>query len=130
MLVSRPETTALREADRTSRELSELGIKNQRLVLNGIFAASDPKDATAVAMEARGRAALAGLPKGLALLPRHDVGLLPFGLIGVAALRALNDPASPGRPRRGSAGRKRLKSSRCRSTRSSRSSPATATASS
>ena len=93
VLVSRPETTALREADRTSRELSEPGIKNQRLVLNGIFAASDPKDATAVAMEARGRAALTGLPKGLALLPRDYVRLLPFGLIGMVALRAINDPA-------------------------------------
>ena len=33
-----PKATALREADRTSRELAELGIKNQRLVLNGLFA--------------------------------------------------------------------------------------------
>ena len=66
VLVSRPEMTALREADRSSRELSELGIKNQRLVLNGIFHASDPSDATAVAMEARGRAALEELPEGLA----------------------------------------------------------------
>ena len=60
VLVSRPEATALREADRTSRELAELGIKNQRLVLNGLFAASDPSDPIAVALEARGRAALAG----------------------------------------------------------------------
>ena len=60
VLVSRPERTSLREADRSSRELSKLGIKNQRLVLNGIFASSDPRDATAVAMEARGRSALAG----------------------------------------------------------------------
>ena len=93
VLVSRPETTALREADRSSRELAELGIKNQRLVLNGIFAASDPRDATAVAMEASGRAAIEKLPAGLAHLPRTEVGLLPFGLIGISALRALNDPA-------------------------------------
>ena len=86
VLVSRPEKTALREADRSSRELSELGIKNQRLVLNGIFAASDSSDATAAAMEARGRAALAELPEGLAHLPRHEVRLLPFGLVGVAGV--------------------------------------------
>lgn len=94
VLVSRPEETALREADRSSRELAELGVENQRLVLNGVFHASDPDDATAAAMEARGRAALEKLPEGLRALPRTDVGLLPFGLIGVAALRALNDPAS------------------------------------
>ena len=94
VLVSRPEKTALREADRSSRELSELGIKNQRLVLNGIFAASDSSDATAAAMEARGRAALEELPEGLRFLPRTEVRLLPFGLVGVSALRALNDPSS------------------------------------
>ena len=94
VLVSRPETTALREADRSSRELSELGIKNQRLILNGIFNASDPGDATAATMEARGRAALNELPEGLATLPRTEVRLLPFGLVGLAALRALNDPTS------------------------------------
>jgi len=98
VLVSRPEPTSLREADRSSRELSELGIRNQRLVLNGIFAASDSSDATAVAMEARGRMALAGLPEGLAHLPRHEVRLLPFGLVGVAALRVLNAPESSDGP--------------------------------
>ena len=92
MLVSRPEGTALREAERTSGELAELGIKNQRLVLNGLFAASDRSDPIAVALEARGRAALGALPEGLAGLARTEVRLLPFGLIGIAALRALNDP--------------------------------------
>src|SRR5512143_714534 len=92
VLVSRPEGTALREAERTSGELAELGIKNQRLVLNGLFAVSDRSDPIAVALEARGRAALQALPEGLAGLPRTEVRLLPFGLIGIAALRALNDP--------------------------------------
>ena len=92
VLVSRPEGTALREAERTRGELAELGIKNQRLVLNGLFAASDRSDPIAVALEARGRAALQALPEGLAGLPRTEVRLLPFGLIGIAALRALNEP--------------------------------------
>lgn len=43
-------------------------------------------------MEARGRSALQELPGDLASLPRSEVTLLPFGLVGVAALRALNDP--------------------------------------
>ena len=90
--MSRAEATALREAERTSEDLAELGIKNQRLVLNGLFTASDRSDPNAVALEARGRAALEALPEGLADLPRIEVRLLPFGLIGVAALRALNDP--------------------------------------
>ncbi|AMV36361.1 arsenical pump-driving ATPase [Planctomyces sp. SH-PL62] len=98
VLVSRPEKAALLEADRSSRELAELGVKNQRLVLNGVFRASDSSDATAAAMEARGRAALMELPEGLARLPRHEVRLLPYGLVGVSALRALNAPDSFGGP--------------------------------
>ncbi|WP_165252257.1 arsenical pump-driving ATPase [Paludisphaera soli] len=91
VLVSRPEPAALAESERSSRELSELGVRNQRLVLNGVFAATDPNDATAVAMEARGRASLEELPEGLASLPRRDVRLMPFGLVGLAALRAFGE---------------------------------------
>ena len=94
LLVSRAETTSLREANRTSLELSGLGVRNQRLVLNGIFTASDPSDPTAVALEARGRAALEELPDGLAHLDRVGIGLQPFGLIGVRSLRASNDPGA------------------------------------
>ena len=90
VLVSRAETTSLREAERTGLELSGLGVKNQRLVLNGIFTASDANDPTAVALEARGRAALEELPEGLAHLDCVEVGLQPFGLVGVGSLRAIN----------------------------------------
>ncbi len=93
VLVSRAEKTALREAERTSRELGELGIRNQRIVLNGLFTASDTSDPVAVALESRGQAALAELPAGIVSLPRVEVPLLPFGLIGIPALRALDNPA-------------------------------------
>ncbi len=92
VLVSRPEQTSLREAGRSSRELARLGLRNQRLVLNGIFRAGDRHDPIAIAMEARGQSALRELPEALANLPRSEAELLPFGLVGVAALRALNDP--------------------------------------
>ncbi|HYW84327.1 MAG TPA: arsenical pump-driving ATPase [Spirochaetia bacterium] len=93
VLVSRAERTALREAERTRRELGELGIRNQRIVLNGLFTAIEPSDPVAVALESCGRAALAELPAGIASLPRVEVPLLPFGLLGIPALRALNNPA-------------------------------------
>lgn len=91
VLVTRPEASALAEADRTRAELSALGVTNQHLVLNGVFKARDPEDAVAQALEARGRSALGGFPKGLAVLPRTDVPLLPFGLVGIDALRAVLD---------------------------------------
>jgi len=96
VLVARTESTALREAERTSRELAELGLRNQRLVINGIFLASDPADPIAVALAERGRSALAELPAGLVGLARVEVGLLPFGLVGIPALRGLNNPSRIG----------------------------------
>lgn len=53
-LVSRPETSSLREADRSRGELALLGIGNQRLLLNAVFHAADPGDAIAAALERRG----------------------------------------------------------------------------
>jgi arsenite-transporting ATPase len=94
VLVARPDRASLIEADRTRRELGQLGVGNVRLILNAVFHAQDAGDATAVAMEARGRAALAGMPEGLRTLPRVDVPLRPFGLVGVDALRRMGAQAS------------------------------------
>lgn len=88
-LVSRPEASALREAERSSRELRELGVANQRLLLNGIFHATRDDDATAVAFERRGREALVAMPPALASLPRQEILLSPRSLLGAHALRTL-----------------------------------------
>ncbi|MCC6524723.1 MAG: arsenical pump-driving ATPase [Polyangiaceae bacterium] len=93
VLVARPESASLTEAERTRNELAALGVHNTRLILNGVFSAADPSDVTAVAMAARGRAALAELPAGLRGLRRIDVPLLPFGLVGIDALRRMGAPA-------------------------------------
>lgn len=37
LLVARPQSAALREVARTYNELSSLGIKNQQLIVNGVF---------------------------------------------------------------------------------------------
>ena len=89
VLVAGPERSSVTEAERTRVELAQLGVANVRLIRNGVFKASDVNDATAVAMEARGRASLDALPAGLRDLERVDVPLLPFGLVGVAALRRM-----------------------------------------
>jgi arsenite-transporting ATPase len=89
VLVSRPERSALREAERTRHELSGLGVARMELVVNGLFAASDTTDPVAVAMERRGVVALGELPEGLRLLPRTELPLLSFGLVGIPALRTL-----------------------------------------
>ncbi|MFO0601710.1 MAG: arsenical pump-driving ATPase [Polyangiales bacterium] len=100
VLVARPERAALREAERTRHELGALGVNNVALVLNAVFHASDRGDPVAVALEARSAEALAAMPAGLAGLRRVEVPLLPFGLVGVDALRAMThrDVALPAAP--------------------------------
>jgi arsenite-transporting ATPase len=89
VLVTTPEERSLAEAARTARELSALGIAHQRVVLNGVFHASDRSDAVACALESQPRALAAQLPDPLRALPRDDLPLRPFDTVGVQALRAL-----------------------------------------
>ena len=97
-LISRPERTALAEAERSRSELGALGLKNVRLLLNGLFDAGD-EDPVARAMAARQRVALAQVPAGLQSLPRTEIPLLAFNVTGLAALRAVfNPPTSANAP--------------------------------
>ncbi len=92
VLVSRAEGTALREAERTRAELAHLGLTRVEVVLNALFTATDRQDPVALAMEQRGLDALAAMPERLRQQPTHRLPLLPFGLVGIAALRALFVP--------------------------------------
>ncbi len=86
VLVSRPEPSSLREAARASRELGLLGIANQELVVNGVL--DDALgDAVAASYAERQRHALAALPVELAQLPRRDMPLVAWDLVGAQALR-------------------------------------------
>ena len=92
VLVTRPDAGAITEAARTSAELGLLGLANQRLVINGVFNASDRHDAVACAIEALGRQALDRLPDGVRALPQDQVQLRAFDTVGLPALRALLRP--------------------------------------
>lgn len=92
VLVTRPDRGAIAEAARTSAELRELGLDNQRLAINGVFHASDRRDAVACAIEDLGQQTLAALPAALRALPQDRVPLRPFDTVGLPALRALLVP--------------------------------------
>ncbi len=89
VLVTRPEVSALREAGRTSEELQQLGVQNQRLIVNGVFSARSDDDEFAAAMESRCQQALKSMPPQIAALPRTNVPLLPAGLMGIEALKQI-----------------------------------------
>lgn len=103
VLVSRAESSALAEAARSQRELAELGIVRQELIINGVFRAHDATDATAAAMQRQNELALAQVPASLAALPRTELPLLaaaPMGIDGLRTLlaadrRALSSPLLP-----------------------------------
>lgn len=94
VLVTRPEESALREAARTSGELKQLDVHNQRLIVNGVFSAQASDDEYAVAMQSRCEQALQSIPDEIAELPRTSVPLLPAGLLGVEALKLVGRPAA------------------------------------
>ncbi|EKF58899.1 arsenical translocating ATPase [Agrobacterium albertimagni AOL15] len=89
VLVTRADRGAIREAARTAGELSELGLSNQMLAVNGRFVPTDPNDPVATAFAAEQTKALAELPPALQSLPRDEVGLKPFDMVGLDALRGL-----------------------------------------
>lgn len=93
VLVTRADKGAMAEAARTSDELRELGLNNQRLAINGVFHASDHTDLVANAIEALEQQALADIPTSLRALPQDQVPLRAFDTVGLPALRALLSPA-------------------------------------
>ncbi len=89
VLVTRAESSALREAARASQELAELGVANQRLIVNGVL--REPgDDAMALAFAARQASALEQAPPALGLLPTRSVGLVAGDVTGIGALRMLS----------------------------------------
>ncbi|MEP3928404.1 arsenical pump-driving ATPase [Rhodopirellula bahusiensis] len=96
VLVTRPETSAFREAARTSDELQNLGVNNQHLIVNGVFTTDSEDDKIAKAMQQRGDQAIAEIPDSIAKLERTMVPLTWNGLMGVGSLREVGRPSSIG----------------------------------
>ena len=88
VLVSRAQRAALAEAERTSDELAAIGVRNQRLILNGLFQAVD-SDPVALALQKRGAEALATAGTFLNRMRLTKVPLRSHNLVGIPALRAL-----------------------------------------
>ncbi len=95
VLVTRAQHSALTEVARTHEELTAIGITHHHLVVNGRFPfTAVDGDALAAEIVRREQAALDALPEGLDALPRNEIDLKPFNLVGVSALRDLFSPST------------------------------------
>ncbi len=92
VLVTRPDAGAVAEAARASGELATTGLRNQHLVINGIFPGVPTEDSVAAALARRQREVLASLPAHLLDLPTDFVRLTDAPPLGVHGLRALLRP--------------------------------------
>lgn len=95
VLVTRPDQGAIAEAARSSFELTELGLLNQRLAINGVFHASDPSDPVAAAIDALGQQAMRDMPAILKALAQDTIPLRAFDTVGLPALRTLLSAQQP-----------------------------------
>jgi len=91
VLVARAQNSTLQEAARTSEELAHIGLTHQYLVVNGCMPEAEAADPLALAIYRREQDALNSMPDSLRTLPMDMRSLLPFNLVGIAALRALLD---------------------------------------
>ncbi|NMG03891.1 arsenical pump-driving ATPase [Azoarcus taiwanensis] len=90
VLVARAQQASLREVARTHDELAAIGLTRQHLVVNGILPAAEAaSDTLAAALHQREQDALAAMPEPLRTLPRDELALKPFNLVGLDALRGL-----------------------------------------
>ncbi|WP_025740052.1 arsenical pump-driving ATPase [Salinivibrio socompensis] len=92
VLVARPRTSSMLEATRTHRELADIGILNQHLAVNGMMPAETSNDALAASMIERERTAVEKADSALAGLPQSHFYLRPENLVGLDALRRMNQP--------------------------------------
>lgn len=91
ILVARPQSAALREVARTYNELSNLGIKNQQLIINGIFpeSAISHDDKLSKALYLREQVAIQRMPDVLRTLPTDTLMLRVQNMVGIEALKQL-----------------------------------------
>ena len=86
ILVARPDKSPLLEAERASKELMDLGIKNQLLIINGVLKEKDDKLSEGIFKKQQ--EALKNIPKGLEELETFTIRLRPYNVTGVEKLRA------------------------------------------
>ncbi len=87
ILISRPEDTPLKEAERASAELAGIGVNNQTLIINGVLTSYD--DSISESLYRKQQNSLADMPEGLKNLVTFTIPLRAYNITGIENVRAL-----------------------------------------
>ena len=89
ILISRPEYSPLQEAERASKELKELGVNNQLLVVNGVLDLDVENDEIADKLYSKQQEALRNIPESLQDTPTYRIPLRAYNVTGIKNIRML-----------------------------------------
>ncbi|BCD02754.1 arsenical pump-driving ATPase (plasmid) [Bacillus cereus] len=92
MLVTRPDSSPLQEAERAAKELKEIGVSNQYLLVNGVLTNYVQNDSVSKALFTRQVRALENMTEELKDLPAYEIPLVPFNVTGIENMRKLVQP--------------------------------------
>lgn len=92
LLVTRPDSSPLQEAERAAHELKEIGVSNQFLLVNGILKDYVENDDVSNALFKRQSSALENMAEELKNLPTFEIPLVPFNVTGIENMRKLVQP--------------------------------------
>ena len=87
ILVSRPEVAPLNEAARASKELSEIGVKNQSLVINGVLTEYD--DNISQSLYEKQQKAITEIPEELTGITTYMIPYRAYNITGIDNVRSL-----------------------------------------
>ncbi|PAB57837.1 arsenical pump-driving ATPase [Anaeromicrobium sediminis] len=85
VLVSRPEHTPLKEAERASVELKDIGVTNQILVINGVLKIHN--DSLSNGIYKKQQEELSAMPPCLNDLNTYEIPLRPYNITGIENIR-------------------------------------------
>lgn len=86
-LVSRPDETPLKEVERSYKELLDLDIQSQRLIINGVLENFDQDDSISSKLYKRQQSALENRTKKLLDIPTYYVPLRSYNMTGIDNIR-------------------------------------------
>jgi len=89
VLLTRPEYAPLQEAERASKELRELGVNNQLLIVNGVLKLDSKDDEIANQLYAKQQKALGNIPEALKETKIYKIPLRAYNVTGIKNIRMM-----------------------------------------